>query len=81
MVFQRTRLHAFAAAVALAAGGSSSIFATGLSVSVSDCADLAPFTSGEALTEDASVFIEDGVDVTCDEVSSLRLCSARGLES
>lgn len=69
MVFQRTRLHVFTAAVALAAGGSSSMFATGLSVSVNECADLAPFTGGAALTEDASVFIEDGVDVTCDEVS------------
>ena len=45
------------------------MFATGISVSVNECADLAPFTGGAALTEDASVFIEDGVDVTCDEVS------------
>ena len=58
------RLHALIATVVLAAGRSSSMFATRLSIRVNECADLAPFTSGAALTEDASVFIEDGVDAT-----------------
>eukprot|EP00903_Cladosiphon_okamuranus_P020673 g18983.t1 len=71
MVFHSTGLHAFAAAVALAAGGSSSMFAAALSVSVYECADLAPFTSGDALTEDVLVFIEGGVDVTCDKVTTV----------
>lgn len=69
MVFQPRRLHAIATAVAFAAGSSLSMFASGLSTySISDCADLAPFTAGDILTDDVSIFLEDSLALTCDQV-------------
>lgn len=82
MVFQPTRLHAFAVAAALATGRPSSMFATGLIVlSVYDCADFAdfsqPYHTGDEPLDDVAVFLEDGVDVTCDEVRAIARVVAR----
>lgn len=68
MAFQHTRLCAFACAAALALRGSSA-------VNVASCADLAPFTTGDALTEDVSMFLEDSRFFTCEEVRVVTVLS------
>lgn len=49
------------------------MFASGLiNLSVYECADLAPFSKSTLTADDplddVLVFLEDGVDITCDEV-------------
>lgn len=63
MVFLPTRLHAFAAAMILAAGGSSSFASAEASYSVEDCAGFEALPT--TLTEDVSVFLEDRIEFTC----------------
>jgi len=63
MTSQQTRLYAVACAAALAVRGSSA-----LSASATNCAELAPFTTGEALAEDSWLFLADNNNYACDEV-------------
>lgn len=66
MPFQPTHVHALAAAVALAAGGSSSMFAS--AVSVSTCAELAALPTS-SMTENVHVFLDNTPAIECDTVS------------
>lgn len=67
MVVQPTRLQAFAAAVALAAAGSSSMLVSALELTVADCAGLAALTS-DAMTEDVNLFLDEADEFMCDTV-------------